>query len=179
MRLRQKPMAGLRIMRSVARRLFLKPIYRISVRMTVDTCGPGLRVNGKSVVNFLTRLGTNVNLNGLQIIGGGPVTIGDNFHSGTGLKILTQNHNYDHGQSIPYDKTSIAKPVTIDDNVWVGINATILPGVSVGEGAVIQAGSVVVRDVEPLSIVGGSPAVHIKNRDSDHYFELKAQRRFF
>lgn len=51
------------------------------------------------------------------------------------------------------------KPIKIGDNVWVGINATILKGVTIGDGAVIAAGSVVNRDVPPKSLVAGVPAV--------------------
>jgi acetyltransferase-like isoleucine patch superfamily enzyme len=59
---------------------------------------------------------------------------------------------------------SYTKPVTIEDNVWIGINATILKGVTVGEGAVIAAGSVVTRDVPARSLVAGVPAV-VKKTD--------------
>ncbi|WP_417510584.1 acyltransferase [Methylophaga sp.] len=58
-------------------------------------------------------------------------------------------------------------PVTIEKNVWIGANATILPGVTIGEDAVIAAGAVVTKDVLPGTIVGGVPAKFIKNIDVD------------
>ena len=56
------------------------------------------------------------------------------------------------------------KKVNIDSNVWIATNAIILPGVTIGEGAVVAAGSVVTKDVDPNTIVGGNPAIFIKNR---------------
>ena len=57
------------------------------------------------------------------------------------------------------------KKVVIGDDVWIGANAVILPGVTIGEGSVIAAGSIVNKDVEPFSIVGGVPAKVIKMRN--------------
>ena len=59
----------------------------------------------------------------------------------------------------------ITAPITIGDGVWIGARATILPGVTIGEGAVIAAEAVVVKDVEPWTVVGGNPAKVIKKRE--------------
>lgn len=56
-------------------------------------------------------------------------------------------------------------PITICDGVWIGARAIILPGVTIGEGAVIAAGAVVVKDVAPWTVVGGNPATVIKMRE--------------
>jgi virginiamycin A acetyltransferase len=58
-------------------------------------------------------------------------------------------------------------PVTVADDVWIGTNAIIMSGVTVGQGAIIAAASVVTRDVEPYSIAGGNPAKVIRKRFSD------------
>jgi putative colanic acid biosynthesis acetyltransferase WcaF len=58
----------------------------------------------------------------------------------------------------------IAKPIIIMENVWVTTGAMILPGVTIGEGGVVAAGAVVVKDVEPWTVVGGNPARFIKKR---------------
>lgn len=125
-----------------------------------------------------TILNSNPNFNGMIIKGGGKVYIGDNFHSGEGCLIIAQNHNFDNGEAIPYDKTYIYKDVYIGDNVWFGDRVIVLGGVTIGEGAIIQAGSVVVKDIPPLAIAGGHPAVVFKWRDNEHYYLLKAAGKF-
>ncbi|PKI02287.1 acyltransferase [Glaciecola sp. 33A] len=134
-------------------------------------------INGESNFNNNTYLGQNCHFNGIDIGGGGKVTIGDNFHSGPSCMMITQNHNI-HGHALPYDKTYIYKDIVIEDNVWLGSRVIILGGVKIGEGAVIQAGSVVVSDIPALSIAGGHPAMVFSQRDFDHYFTLKKQGSF-
>ncbi len=109
----------------------------------------------------------------------GGVKIGKYFHPGRGLTIFSGNHNYDGGHSIPYDKESVSRPVEIKDFVWCGANVTIIPGVTVGEGAIIGAGSVVVKDVPDYAVVGGNPAKILKYRNKDQFIRLKIERNFF
>ena len=109
----------------------------------------------------------------MKISGSGKVKIGDDFHSGKNIRVITTFHNFDHGTALPYDNTSYSRDVVIDDNVWLGESVMILGGVHIGEGAVIQAGSVVCKDVPALAIAGGHPAVAFKYRDKEHYYELK------
>jgi len=155
-----------------------KKYYTYSVTNTAKAVGEGLKVNGKSIVNINTTLGNNVNFNGMAILGDGIVVIGDNFHSGPDCIIMTSYHNYDKGSAIPYDSTYIHKNVTIEDNVWLGSKVIILGGVTIGEGAIIQIGSVVVSDIPPFAIAGGHPACVYKYRDKDHYFKLKKEGKF-
>jgi acetyltransferase-like isoleucine patch superfamily enzyme len=135
-------------------------------------------IGGHCSFNGNTTLGQNCSFNGCRVLGKGTLTVGDNFHSGGELLIITSNHNFSSGSALPYDTTHIVKPVNIGDNVWIGERVTILPGVTIGEGAIVQAGSVVVRDIEPLAIVGGSPARKFHERDSEHYHSLKSQSKF-
>lgn len=72
----------------------------------------------------------------------------------------------------------ITKDVVIGDNVWLGINVIILGGVTIGEGAIIQAGAVVVKDIPPLGIAGGNPAQVFKYRDIEHYKKLKREKKY-
>jgi acetyltransferase-like isoleucine patch superfamily enzyme len=58
----------------------------------------------------------------------------------------------------------ITKPITIKDNVWIATGAMVLPGVTIGEGAVVAAGAVVTKDVDDWMVVGGNPAKVIKKR---------------
>lgn len=93
------------------------------------------------------------------------------------IEIRTGNHYYDGSdlRSIPYDERVVCKPVTIGENVWIGSQVLILPGVSICEGAVIGGGSVVTKDVPMGAIVGGNPAKIIKYRDMDVYEKLKQE----
>ena len=149
------------------------------VKVKIKNYGQDLRVNKLSVVTKSTKLGDNVNFNGMHISGKGKVEIGNNFHSGTECMIITSFHNYDNGCRIPYDDTYISKDVTIEDNVWLGSRVIILGGVHIGEGAIVQAGSVVVNDIPPCGIAGGHPAKVFKWRDMEHYNKLKAEKMFF
>ncbi len=139
--------------------------------------GDSIYVNGPTILNQNTFLGSNVSFNGLKVIGTGKVEIGDNFHSGMECVLITDTHNY-KGTKIPYDETYIVKDIIIEDNVWLGHGVIILGGVRIGEGAIIQAGSVVVKNIPPLAIAGGNPAIAFKERDREHYFSLKSSGSF-
>lgn len=157
----------------------LKIFYTQKIKQQAYSVGNNLKVNGKSSVGYNTHLGSNVNFNGMSIGGYGKVTIGNNFHSGVDCLMLTSYHNYDFGESIPYDDTYINKDIQIDDNVWLGSRVIILGGLHIGEGAIIQAGSVVVSDIPKYGIAGGSPAKVFKYRDINHYKKLKKEKKFF
>ena len=155
-----------------------KKIYLHRCKRVAKSYGNDFKVNGKSYVTPYTSLGNNVNFNGMKIQGNGNVTIGDNFHSGIDCMIITSIHNYDEGNAIPYDNTIISKDVEIEDNVWLGNRVIILPGVKLGEGSIIQAGSVVVNDIPKYAIAGGHPAKVFKQRNIKHYEKLKKEGKF-
>lgn len=153
--------------------------YKQRIERTAKEVGDGLWIGGRSLVNSETVLGDNVHFMGMEIRGEGPATIGDNFHSGSGCDIMTENHNYDSGDALPYDDTYVTKGVTIGDNVWFGIDVTVIPGVTIEEGAIIQSGSVVTQDIPKGAIAGGHPIEVFGKRDMDHYKELKSAGRFY
>lgn len=136
-----------------------------------------MKVNRFSFFTKRTTIGSNTHFNGFRVFGEGQCSIGDNFHSGFGCSAITSNHNY-NGDSIPYDHTHIIKDVIIENNVWLGINVTICPGVTIGEGAIIQAGSVVVKSIPKLSIAGGAPAKVFSQRNEEHYNKLLMNKKF-
>ena len=95
----------------------------------------------------------------------GGLTIGDDVLIGPYVIVHTSNHNVPARNKKIRGSGHSQKPVKIGNDVWIGANAVILPGVTIGDGAVIGAGSIVTKDVEPHSIVAGNPAMKIKERD--------------
>lgn len=154
-------------------------IFTKRIKAQCGSYGKDIRSNFYSKVTKKTFLGNNINFNGMKISGNGVVKIDDNFHSGKECLIITSYHNYDRGTSIPYDNTYIDKVVTIEKNVWIGARVIILGGVTIGEGAIIQAGSVVVKSIPKYGIAGGHPAKVYKYRDKEHYENLKTNSCFF
>lgn len=163
----------------------VKLIRGLFNRLKIDDCGSFLRV-GKGVrilkKNSFIKIGSKVQLhNGVklsawgnenhsEIIIGSNTAIGDRteIHAGQRIEIgsgcniawnvCIMDRDY-HKFNTP---TEEFKPVKIEDNVWIGCNCIILKGVTVGEGAVIAAGSVVTKDVPPKTLVGGNPAKVLK-----------------
>ena len=108
----------------------------------------------------------------------GECRIGKGTIFGPRCKIHTSNHNYE-GEMLPYDHIYNVKGVTIGENVWLGADVAIMPGVTIGEGAVIAACSCVTKDVPPLAVVGGNPAKVIKYRNEESYNRLKAEGKIY
>ncbi|KAA9349766.1 DapH/DapD/GlmU-related protein [Larkinella humicola] len=105
------------------------------------------------------RLGKNVFINhACSFLDIGGITIEDEVQIGPRVNITSENHPID-----PADRqTLIPKPVVIKRNAWIGAGATILPGVTIGENAVVAAGAVVSRDVPSNTVVAGVPAKVMK-----------------
>lgn len=157
-------------------RLIKQSYYTAIVKIKVKS-GKCLKVNNRCVFTRNTIIGDYCNFNGMVIAGAGPVKFGNYFHSGKDCLIITQNHNYE-GNKIPYDETYILKSVEIGDCVWFGHRVIVTGNVTIGEGAIIAAGSVVCKDVPPCAIVGGNPARIIKYRNIEHYNKLKKSGAF-
>lgn len=88
------------------------------------------------------------------------IKIGPQATVSQGVKLCTAGHDITSKMfELEY------KPIVIEDSAWVAAWSIVLPGVTIGEGAVVAAGSVVVKDVEPWTVVGGNPAKVIKKRE--------------
>lgn len=101
----------------------------------------------------------------------GGFQIGNYSGMGKNTVVLTTDHQAE-GESIPFDDTRIVKPVVIGDCVWVGQNVSVLPGVTIGDGAIIGLGTVVRQDIPPCAIVIGNPARVVGYRDKEHFYTL-------
>lgn len=104
-------------------------------------------------------IGENVFINsGCRFQDHGGITICDGVQIGHNVIIATLNHNLEPEKR----RNTIPKPVYIGKNVWIGSNSTILPGITIGDNAVVGAGSVVTHDVKSMTVAAGNPARKIK-----------------
>ena len=108
----------------------------------------------------------------------GKLRIEDGTIIGPRLKVHTSNHNYE-GNMIPYSSDYIVKDVHIGKNVWIGADVTILPGINIGDGAVIAACTCVVKDVPPFAVVGGNPSKILKYRNIENYNKCLINENFY
>ena len=92
----------------------------------------------------------------------GPVTIGNHVNLAQGITVTALNHNFEDSEKRIDEQGVSTTPVTISDDVWIGANAVILPGVHIGQHCVVAAGAVVTKDVPDHSLVAGVPAKIIK-----------------
>ena len=119
---------------------------------------------------FNTDFGKNIHIgqrvfinSGCKMQDQGGIYIGDDVLIGHNACLLTLNHEME-----PENRADMhPKPIHIEDKVWLGSNVTVLPGVTIGEGAIVAAGAVVTKDVESNTIVGGVPAKIIKRISDD------------
>ena len=132
--------------------------------------------------NAIIQIGDNVYIGASNIYCANNIVIGNNVLISWGVKMYDHNSHsltpedriYDirlaginvrKGNSLTLNKNwnnVTSEPIYIMDNVWIGMDATILKGVTIGENSIIAAGSIVTKDVEPNTIVGGNPATIIK-----------------
>jgi acetyltransferase-like isoleucine patch superfamily enzyme len=110
---------------------------------------------GDVVIGDYTRIGIHN-----TIIG--PVCIGSHVNLAQGITVTALNHNFEDKEKRIDEQGITTKPIIIGDDVWIGANAVILPGVTIGKHCVVAAGAVVTKDVPDNTIVGGVPAKEIK-----------------
>lgn len=101
------------------------------------------------------------------------LTIGACVNLGSHVSIYTRQHDVDDP-----DFAEVGAPVRIEDHAWVSSHSIILPGVTVGEGAVVAAGAVVTKSVPPYTLVGGNPARYIRDRSRSLRYKLGYAKRF-
>lgn len=98
----------------------------------------------------------------------GPVCIGNHVNLAQGITVTALNHNFEDASKRIDEQGISTKPVVIGDDVWIGANAVILPGVTIGSHCVVAAGAVVTKDIPDNCVVGGVPAKVIKSLNAKH-----------
>lgn len=141
-------------------------IRRVLVRGYIDSCGKKVNIQRKAIIARRVRIGDCSGI-GEKCLVQGNVKIGNHVMMGPEVIIYTQNHRFDR-IDITMDEQGFSdeKAVIIEDDVWIGARVIILPGVTIGKGSVIGAGSVVTKTIPEYSIAVGNPAVVKKNRTS-------------
>ncbi|GAA0841517.1 sugar O-acetyltransferase [Marinobacter szutsaonensis] len=119
-------------------------------------------------------IGDNVHIGPRAMFdGAGGIKIEEGCIFAPEIKIYSRTHNFDQNlQALPYDNVMLVAPVNIGRYTWVGANVIILPGVTIGEGSIIGAGSVVSRSVPAYAVAVGNPARVVKFRDSMKFHRL-------
>ena len=147
------------------RSLLLKGRFKKCGKNVLFCSGCKFQVAKNISIGNNVRIGEKCRFSGAR----GGITIGNNVAFGPEVIIWSSNHNYYSPELLPYDYNTMAKPVIVEDNVWVGARAIVAPGI----------GAVVVKDVPAGAIVGGNPAKVLKYRDMEKYNILKNENKFF
>lgn len=132
---------------------------QIGTRTVVESYSLINNAVGDLIIGSNSRIGV-----GNTVIG--PVWIGDYVQIGQHVLISGLNHKYEDVDITIAEQGIEVLPVKINNNVWIGANAVILAGITIGEHCVVGAGSVVTKDVPPFSVVVGNPAKVVKKWDA-------------
>jgi acetyltransferase-like isoleucine patch superfamily enzyme len=149
------------------------PLFRfknIYLRLTGTKIGKSSYIHTWTRFTYPGRLivGDNCTINfGCHLDVRGFLSIGNNVMLGHNCKVYTCGHNIDDDNFTGFDRA-----VTIEDNVVIFPNALIMPGVKIAKNAVVLNGSVVTKDVQPDSVVGGNPAKFVRKRNANPQYKL-------
>lgn len=145
-------------------RFYQKQIRGFFVKRFCKSVGKNVNIQRNATISPTLVIGNNSGIGANSIIGRG-TTIGDNVMMGPECYIYTRNHAFSR-TDIPMREQGMQdfKPVTIGNDVWIGARVTILPGVKIGNGCIIGAGSVVTKNLPDFAIGGGNTARVLKYR---------------
>lgn len=142
-----------------------KQIRRGLAKGFCSKIGKNVNIERNAIFSKNIHLGDNSGI-GIECVLQGSIYIGKDVMMGPQVWIYTRNHRHnDIERPMIEQGFEEEKPVTIDDDVWIGSRVTILPGVHIGKGSIIGTGSVVTKDVPDYTIVAGNPAKVVKNRE--------------
>jgi len=139
-------------------------IRRILVKSFVNKAGKGIRVKRNADISMFIEIGNYSELGTNSIIQSNTF-IGNNVIMGPDVKIYTKNHKFDSIETPIQYQGHTEEKVIIGNDVWLGANVIITPGVIIGNHVIVAAGSVVTKNVPDFAIVGGVPAKLIKMRN--------------
>lgn len=163
-------------------------VYRLFYRLsTLSRLEPIKRIRGKYYGALFAQAGTNLRISdGVRINKPGMISVGNDCYIGAGVqfyawnerimignnvliaagvKMITRKHDFSI-KDVPISSQGYSNlPIIIEDNVWIGFQSIVLPGIRIKQGSIIGAGAIVTKDVEPFTIVGGTPARLIRARD--------------
>ncbi|PQB05087.1 acyltransferase [Aureitalea marina] len=105
----------------------------------------------------------------------GPALIGNDVRLAQNVVLSGLNHNYEETDSPIHAQGVSTAPIVIEDESWIGANAVIVPGVTIGKHSIVAAGSVVTKNVPPYSVVAGNPARVIKQYDKQSQTWIKTR----
>ncbi len=141
-----------------------------------EGCGPALVLSP-----FNIQFGRHVKFGkwafvnfGANFLDSNTITLGDFVAVGPNVQFITDTHPLkpeerylppSEGDHLPFRVVNLALPIHVGNYVWIGAGAIILPGVTIGDGAMVAAGAVVTKDVAPRMVVAGNPAREIKSVD--------------
>lgn len=163
----------------VLRRYYRAAVFRHCAGGADLVIGPDVWWNFHVVNPERLSFGVGTVLNGECYINAqGGVSIGRYCHVGKGLTVYSSNHNHRSIVAIPYDDIDVLMPVSIGDCVWIGANVSVLPGTTIGDGAVIAMGAVVRGAVPAGAVMAGNPAKPVGFRDMTVFARLHAQGAF-
>lgn len=144
---------------------FLKKILEVRYQSKIGS-STQLHFTVKIINPNRTVIGNNVFIGkGCYIDSSDQVSIGDNTLIAPMVFICSRSHQYDRREDLIREQGYKYAPVTIGNDCWIGYGAKIMPGVTIKEGAVVAAGSVVTKTVQPYEVVGGVPAKTIGMRN--------------
>ncbi|MCP5382485.1 MAG: acyltransferase [Kordiimonadaceae bacterium] len=146
--------------------LFFPAIRRFLANIFLLKCGSNLRVKYNSDVSMNIEIGNNSEF-GQRCLIHSDVKIGDDVLMGPDVKIYSRNHITRSLEEPIRTQGKVTLRTIIGNDVWIGANVIILPGVVVNDHAVLAAGAVVSKDVPPYAIVGGNPSRILKYRNEE------------
>ena len=133
-------------------------------KIVLEKCGKDVIIERGAAFSDKTSIGSHAAIGECALLSG-TISLGDYVMMGPHITMYSRNHAHDR-LDIPMNEQGFQddRPIVIGNDVWIGAYAIILPGVHVGNGAIIGAGAVVTKDVPEYAIVGGNPAKVIKYR---------------